>query len=218
MAKNCLVTAGPTWEPIDGVRRLTNLSTGRLGTGLAAALAGAGHRVTLLRGEAATWPERPAGVQFETFSTTDDLARRLAAHQGSDVGAVFHAAAVADFTIAGRFRRTPEKGLVPETSEKPDTRVGALLVELQPAPKLLPRLRDWFPNAFLVGWKYEVEGDQTSAIARGCAQVAECRTNLCVVNGPAWGNGFVLVTGETVEPIPDATELHQNLLTKLATR
>lgn len=215
---NCLVTAGPTWEPIDRVRRLTNLSTGRLGTGLAAALAGVGHRVALLRGEAATWSAHPAGVQLESFSTTDDLARRLAARQGAGIDAVFHAAAVADFTTAGRYRRTAEGGLIPESAGKPDSRAGALLIELQPAPKLLPRLREWFPDAFLVGWKYEVDGDPTSALARGRAQLAACRTDLCVVNGPAWGDGFGLVTAETVTPASNAGELHQALLARLAAR
>ncbi|SVB07858.1 uncharacterized protein METZ01_LOCUS160712, partial [marine metagenome] len=50
---HCLVTAGPTIEPIDEVRRLTNHSTGRLGCSLADALSHAGHRVTLLLSEVA---------------------------------------------------------------------------------------------------------------------------------------------------------------------
>ena len=57
---HCLVTAGPTFEPIDQVRRLTNFSTGRLGSELAACLAAAGHQVTLLLGEQATWTNLPA--------------------------------------------------------------------------------------------------------------------------------------------------------------
>ena len=44
---NCIVTAGPTYEPLDEVRRLTNSSTGRLGSELANYLTARGHRVTL---------------------------------------------------------------------------------------------------------------------------------------------------------------------------
>ena len=54
MRLRCIVTAGPTCEPLDDVRRLTNFSTGRLGSRLAAHLASQGHEVVLLRGEAAT--------------------------------------------------------------------------------------------------------------------------------------------------------------------
>ncbi len=73
----CVVTAGPTYEPIDEVRRLTNHSTGRLGTGLAKRLANEGHGVILLRGALATHTEQLEGVATETFTTTDDLAEKL---------------------------------------------------------------------------------------------------------------------------------------------
>ena len=52
---NCIVTAGPTYQPLDDVRRLTNFSTGRLGTELANFLAARGHQVTLLVGEQASY-------------------------------------------------------------------------------------------------------------------------------------------------------------------
>ena len=51
----CIVTAGPTYEPLDQVRRLTNHSTGRLGSELTNYLTQCGHEVTLLIGEQATW-------------------------------------------------------------------------------------------------------------------------------------------------------------------
>ena len=49
-----IVTCGPSYEPIDRVRRLTNFSTGELGLLLAAALAREGHEVICLKGEGAT--------------------------------------------------------------------------------------------------------------------------------------------------------------------
>ena len=42
---NCIITAGPTFEPLDEVRRLTNFSSGKLGSQLADFLAAQGHRV-----------------------------------------------------------------------------------------------------------------------------------------------------------------------------
>jgi hypothetical protein len=47
----CIVTAGPTFEPLDQVRRLTNHSTGRLGSELTHYLAECGHELTLLIGQ-----------------------------------------------------------------------------------------------------------------------------------------------------------------------
>jgi len=62
---NCIVTAGPTYEPLDDVRRLTNFSTGRLGTELAGFLTAHGHQVTLLIGELATWGGGTPGADGE---------------------------------------------------------------------------------------------------------------------------------------------------------
>src|SRR4051812_8335603 len=96
-----IVTCGPSYEPIDEVRRLTNFSTGELGALLAEALARAGHETICFRGVAATWPERPHGAEVRPFTTNDDLAAQLRM-LGTDepVGALFHTAALADYRVA----------------------------------------------------------------------------------------------------------------------
>src|SRR5512139_3284295 len=96
---NCIVTAGPTYEPLDQVRRLTNFSTGRLGSQLAHYLAERGHNVLLLLGEQATWPGPWQGVELRRFSTTADLAANLRKQTAKPVHAIFHAAAVSDFAF-----------------------------------------------------------------------------------------------------------------------
>ena len=102
---NCIVTAGPTFEPLDDVRRLTNFSTGRLGTELANFLAARGHRVTLLLGESATWPGERRAQSVKVFSTTADLRAKLKSFSAKKVDAIFHAAAVSDFTFGQMFTR-----------------------------------------------------------------------------------------------------------------
>jgi phosphopantothenoylcysteine decarboxylase/phosphopantothenate--cysteine ligase len=44
-----------------------------------------------------------------------------------------------------------------------------------------------------VGWKYEVDGNRASVVAAARKQIADCRTDACVANGPAYGTGFGLV-------------------------
>lgn len=190
---HCVVTAGPTFEPMDEVRRLTNFSTGRLGSELVNFLAGRGHRVTLLIGRQATWRgERRAG-RVETFTTAANLRERLRSLSDSDVDAVFHAAAVGDFCFGKIFSQKPGGDLAEVKSKKISTRQGTLLAELAPTPKIIPELRGWFPRALLVGWKYEVEGGRAEVVAAAERQIAECRTDACVANGPAYGVGFGLV-------------------------
>jgi phosphopantothenoylcysteine synthetase/decarboxylase len=192
---NCVVTAGPTYENLDKVRRLTNFSTGRLGSELAEFLAGRGHDVKLLLGEQATHrgPQH-AGVTPEIFTTTADLSDRLERLSREGVDAVFHAAAVSDFTFGKVWVRGADGRLTETTEGKISTRQGTLLAELLPTPKIISNLRKWYPAAVIVGWKYEVEGTTASVIKLAERQIADCRTSACVANGPGYGLGFGLVT------------------------
>jgi phosphopantothenoylcysteine decarboxylase/phosphopantothenate--cysteine ligase len=209
---HCVVTAGPTWEPLDQVRRLTNLSTGRLGIELGAFLTRAGHEVTLLLGEQANWPGERVARQLEHFGTTADLRERLIQLRTESVDALFHAAAVSDFSFGTVWERAEEGALREVQAGKIPTHGGVLLAELVPTPKIIAELRDWFPSARLIGWKYEVDGDRTAAVAAGQRQLADCRTDACVVNGPAYGAGFGVVEhGGICEPLADRDALFQKL-------
>jgi phosphopantothenate---cysteine ligase (CTP) len=204
----CIVTAGPTYEPLDAVRRLTNFSTGRLGSELAGFLAKHGHETTLLVGQQATYKGDCSAGKVETFTTTRSLHERLQALAGHSVDAVFHAAAVSDFGVGRIWQRSPQGELTEVRSGKVSTRQGTLLAELLPTPKIIALLRDWFPAARLVGWKYEVDGGRDGVIALAKAQLAECRTNACVANGPAYGQGFGLVTAsDSVTHLADSPAL-----------
>src|SRR5262245_6458700 len=129
-----VVTAGPTFEPMDKVRRLTNFSTGKLGTELASFLSSKGHEVTLLIGEQATYQGQRIAHRVETFTTTADLCDRLQACSRTSVDAVFHAAAVSDFAFGKIWLRSFEGELVQVKSAKISTRAGNLLAELVPTP------------------------------------------------------------------------------------
>jgi phosphopantothenoylcysteine decarboxylase/phosphopantothenate--cysteine ligase len=110
------------------------------------------------------------------------------------VNAVFHAAAVSDFSFGKVWARSPAGELTEVKSGKISTRHGSLLAELVPTEKIIARLRDWFPAAQLTGWKYEVDGQRADVIRAAEKQMAECLTNACVANGPAYGKGFGVVT------------------------
>jgi phosphopantothenoylcysteine decarboxylase/phosphopantothenate--cysteine ligase len=188
----CIVTAGPTYEPLDGVRRLTNFSTGRLGTELARYLIERGHEVKLLLGELASFRQ---ATNAEIFTTTSDLRERLQGLASQPPHAVFHAAAVNDFGFGRVWARSDQGELKELKAGKYSTREGTLLAELVPTPKIIAELRQWFPVARLVGWKYEVDGTREDVIREAEKQLAVCLTDACVTNGPSYGDGFGLVEG-----------------------
>jgi len=211
------VTAGPTYEPLDEVRRLTNFSTGKLGSELANFLTKQGYDVVLLVGYYATYRGALKTSSVQTFTTTADLRARLEAHSAEGAGAVFHAAAVSDFTFGGVWERGETGELIPRAERKISTRKGILLAELKPTPKIISELRGWFPRAQLVGWKYELDGDRALVLDVARQQLAKNRTNACVVNGAAYGDGFGLVTGAgRCEHLADAPALYAALERMLA--
>jgi phosphopantothenate---cysteine ligase (CTP) len=185
-----IITAGPTHEPLDEVRRLTNFSTGSLGAQWADFLVRKGVHVTLLTGYYVTYPGPYNAQRRETFSTVSDLSSRLEALGGEVPDAVFHAAAVSDFSFGNVWNETGDGRRCLVRSGKFATRNGRLLAELLPTPKLIAQLRDWFPSSLLVGWKYEVEGKPESLDEKARAQLRDNKTDFCVLNGPAVGEGF----------------------------
>ncbi|MGH7975960.1 MAG: phosphopantothenoylcysteine decarboxylase [Limisphaerales bacterium] len=194
------MTAGPTYETLDDVRRLTNFSTGRLGTELANYLVARGHKVILLVGEQATHSGERKAQRVDFFSTTADLRGKLKLLAAKKADAIFHTAAVSDFAPGRIFAPDATNKLVEiKGAKKISTRQGKLLVELLPTPKIISELRSLFPKTKIVGWKFEAEGKRADAIAAARKQIVDCTTDLCVVNGPAYGEGFGLA-GKMGEP------------------
>ena len=213
---NIIVTCGPSYEPIDQVRRLTNFSTGKLGVTLSNALTDSGHDVLCLKGEGATFPGPVRARRLESFSTNDGLAARLEALGRSErVDGIFHAAALCDY----RVDQVLSAGGAALSSAKFGTRDGQLRLVLAPTGKVLARMRGWFPEALIVGWKYELAGTRDDAFAKAWNQISECRIDGCVLNGAAYGAGFaVCQPGGEVASCADADALFGVLQGLLAAR
>lgn len=122
-----LVTAGPTYEPIDAVRHIANRSSGKLGLCLATQAARRGWDVTLLLGPIET-SENYTHLTVKRFSSTADLERLLFNHAPTcDV--LIMAAAVADY-----------RPIAPPTTTKLRRRDGPIDLKLEPTPDLLAKV------------------------------------------------------------------------------
>jgi len=204
-----IVTTGPSYEPIDEVRRLTNFSTGELGVMLSNQLAKAGFEVFCLRGVSTTYSGALEKCHHQPFTTNDDLLdhlRRLS--RAHDIAAVFHVAALCDFKVKHVEDAHGQKCASP----KIDSRTDSLNLVLEPARKVIAEMRSLFPRATLVGWKYELAGTREDALAKAWRQIRDNQTNACVLNGKAYGPGFALCTPpEHIRELRDKTEVIQFL-------
>ncbi|NJK91356.1 MAG: hypothetical protein HC904_05700 [Blastochloris sp.] len=97
---NVLVSMGPGYEPIDQVRRITNHSTGALGTSLCQHLHRSGHQVTCLLGQGSVIRPQPDIPQREFTTSSSLLALFQEEASRHHFHAVFHAAALGDYEVA----------------------------------------------------------------------------------------------------------------------
>lgn len=131
--KRVLVTAGPTEEPIDPVRVITNSSSGRMGYAVARAAREAGARVTLVSGPTAL--AAPAGVERVSVRSAEQMFEAVKqAAPGADV--FFAVAAVSDYRVKNRaaqkIKKGAARGLSLELAENPD--ILAWVAALKNAP------------------------------------------------------------------------------------
>jgi phosphopantothenate---cysteine ligase (CTP) len=161
---NILVTAGNTQTPVDRVRCITNVFSGRTGAQIAARAFDRGHAVALLTSHPevlaslpATRPRAVPAWRVRPYRTFDDLDTAMGEEiVAGEFDVVIHAAAVSDYRVAGVFTRHDDefrdaaagkvKGSHPE-----------LWLKLTPTPKLVGKIRTaWGFAGLLVKFKLEV--------------------------------------------------------------
>jgi len=189
-----LVTSGATSEDIDGVRCITNYSSGKMGTAIARSLASRGAIVTMIRGKSTVPAPTQKGISVINVTSTDDMFSAVAAMSGAQHAFVM-AAAPADYKVA-RHADTKIKG-------------DAVTLELVKNPDIAASVgRVKRADQTLVIFCAET-GDPVESAKK---KLIKKNADLVVANDvTAEGAGFdvdtnivTLVTEEGVEPLPKA--------------
>jgi len=140
--RKILVTAGPTFEAIDTVRGITNMSSGKMGYAIAEAAAALGAEVTLVSGPTALRP--PGSSHFVYVTSAAEMFSAVKAHL-ADADFFFSVAAVADYTPVARLNRKLKK-----SNE-------AMEVKLKPTEDILGYVAALPHPPFCVGFAAESE-------------------------------------------------------------
>lgn len=141
--KRVLITAGPTWVPIDKVRVISNIATGQTGILLAENLIKAGAKVTLLSGPAQICCLNKK-VKLIPFRFFDELKNKLIKEiKDRKYDIVIHAAAVSDYRPLSVYNKKIRSGM------------KNLTLKLVPTVKIINLIKKADPSLFLVGFKYE---------------------------------------------------------------
>lgn len=159
-----LVTAGNTQTPVDRVRCITNIFTGKTGARIALTAHDRGHEVTLLTSHPEVAASLPAvrprvspGWIVRPYRTFDDLDVLLTEEITTGrFDAVIHSAAVSDYRVEGVFANGPGTSPVALTGKVKGSH-PELWMKLVPAPKLVDKVRrEWEFRGTLVKFKLEV--------------------------------------------------------------
>ncbi|HJR77203.1 MAG TPA: bifunctional phosphopantothenoylcysteine decarboxylase/phosphopantothenate--cysteine ligase CoaBC [Nitrospiraceae bacterium] len=141
--RRLLISAGPTQEPIDPVRFISNRSSGKMGYAIASAASERGAQVVLVSGPTDLMP--PARVELVPVTTAEDMAKAMLARL-SWADTVVMAAAVADFRV---------KSPAPRKLKKKERSWTSL--ELEPTGDILKELAAGRTSQVLVGFAAETD-------------------------------------------------------------
>jgi phosphopantothenoylcysteine decarboxylase/phosphopantothenate--cysteine ligase len=158
--EHILITAGPTQEPLDPVRYITNRSSGKMGYALAEAASARGASVTLVSGPVNLAP--PRGVTVIPVRTAQQMRDAVFAHL-DPAGIVIKSAAVADFHLS----KVPD--------QKVKKTAARISLELDPTPDILAELGRKKGDRLLVGFAAETQNVEQEArrklVAKNCDMV-----------------------------------------------
>jgi len=198
-AETVLITAGPTREPLDPVRYLTNRSSGRMGYALAEAARRRGARVILISGPSAE--PAPAGVELTRVVTAEEMAAAsLAAFPRCTLAIL--AAAVADYRPAR------------PSATKIKKHAASLSLELERTPDILATMGERKRGQLLIGFAAETEPAEAHSNAR--EKLRKKNADLIVLNDVSRAdigfdvsdNAVTLVTEAGAEVLERASKMH----------
>ena len=158
-----LITSGGTKENIDGIRFISNLSTGKTAASIADYFSRQGHNVTYLHTfDAATPKSNCVNAEYMTFSELNALMKNILGKENFDV--VIHLAAVSDYSLDSV--ETGDQKLVAPLEEKIDSESEKLVLNLKKNSKIIDSLKSYSKNKNLkvVGFKLTNNADEQTKV------------------------------------------------------
>jgi len=166
-----VITAGGTREPVDDVRFIGNISTGRLGACIADEAHARGHAVRFIHGAGCCMPRCRKAIVLEDFVTSMDLRRILEERVRTALppAVLVHAAAVSDYTpsrVEGKISSDQEE----------------LVIRLRKTEKIVDSIKTWNRGIQLVKFKLEANCTRDDLLIAGIEAGRRSHADLVVAN------------------------------------
>ncbi len=196
--KKILITAGPTWVPIDKVRVISNISTGQTGIMLAEEALRQGAKVTLFLGPVSACCLHKS-IRLVRFVFFEELKNRMIIELKSGrYDLIIHSAAVSDFKPREKARG------------KISSRRG-LRLELVALPKIIASIRRFSRGARVVIFKLESGVSTTTLLQRAIAAGNKNKADLVVANQLGPYRAFIIGKEGVIAKVREKRELARQL-------
>ncbi|MBN2014986.1 MAG: phosphopantothenoylcysteine synthase [Candidatus Altiarchaeota archaeon] len=162
-----LITLGPTQEPIDEVRYITNASSGKMGTALARESIKRGYETTIVSGPVDI--RLPGKAKILKIRTAEEMTKATLKELDRGYDIFISTAAIADYSPGSH------KGKIRSSTEE-------LTITLKANPKLTRKVREKFPGLFIVAFKAEYNVLKDSLIESAWSKLKKEGLDLIVAN------------------------------------
>jgi phosphopantothenoylcysteine decarboxylase/phosphopantothenate--cysteine ligase len=170
--KKILITAGPTWEYLDGFRYISPPSSGKMGIAIAREALRRGAEVSLVYGPGTEKP--PTGVRIVHVETTEEMLTAVVEMlKNCSYNVAILSAAVADYGVKDRKMVKTPAGKESWT------------IDLIPKTKIIDQVKEVDPSIFLVGFKAEYSVSDEELIGKASKRMEPGKIDLIVANDVA---------------------------------
>jgi len=207
---NIIVTAGPTWVPIDKVRVITNIFSGKLGYLIARKAAKKGLKVILFLGPGRVCTSKKQYknleiIRYKYYNELFDLLKK--AVSSKKYGTLIHSAAIADYTPR------------PVNAKIKSGKLN-LIIKLKPTIKIVDQVKKWDPNIFLVKFKLETDISKDKLINVAYNSMLKSNADLMVANefskiSSKYHQAYIINPEKKVETIIGKENIAKKLLDRI---
>lgn len=209
--KKILISAGPTWVPIDQVRVITNIFGGTLGYVIAQAAARAGAEVTLLMGPGRTVFSGGEKFAVKRFKYYDEIYKLLEKEVGSKkYDVLIHSAAIPDYVP-----KTVYRGKIKSGNDN-------FVLRFKTTKKIVDQVKKWDKDIFLVKFKLEVGLTEKQLIETAYQALKKSKAELIVANeleGISKNHrAFIIDAEKKVQEVVGKKKIAEQLLRQIGKR
>ncbi len=202
--KRILITAGPTWVPIDSVRVISNTATGETGIILAQKLQKLGCKVTLLLGPIGEYQNKKIRLlRFKFFEELKAILKKELNRARYDI--VIHSAAVSDYKPRKPFGHKLASG------------INNFKIDLIPTEKIIDSIKKKDNALFLAGFKFEPFVSKKELLTQAAELIKRSACDLVVANTLKAGrySAYLVTSNNAQGPIYTKEKLAEQLIKNL---